>query len=357
MSVIHTGIYSELDTSVQQIRLMRWKKTQDPDEIEVELETYQIDQCPPFNALSYAWGDPSELQVMTLNGLRHAVTRNLYSALKHLQPQLEDQPMWIDALCINQQDTKERENQVGLMKRIYNQAQQVIVWLGEQSDNSDFAFDLLEMLAWQDDPVNWLFRHYFYDGQLVDHINALTLLYSRPYWSRLWIVQEIAMGAQVRFHCGYRSANLQLFDPFDAALVGTPEPLQGDMSDFMYLALEVSVNLCLSGPGESFRKAVNATSLLDLLRRYRFSEATDPRDKIYGLLGLKNMVPPFTVDYSVPAATVYRRFARETIMRTGKLDILSECYAGLHILQMESTACLSLKAELPSWVPDWTECS
>ncbi|KAL9576578.1 MAG: hypothetical protein Q9212_006982 [Teloschistes hypoglaucus] len=310
MSVIRTGIYSELDASVQQIRLMRWKKFQDPDEIEVKLETYQIDQCPAFNALSYAWGDPSEVQMIYLNGIRHTVTRNLYSALNHLRPQLEDQPMWIDALCINQQDVKERENQVGLMKRIYSRAQQVTVWLGEQSDNSDSAFDLLEMLAWQDDPVNWLFR-YFVDGQLRNLIKAINRLYSRPYWRRLWIVQEIAVGAQVRFHCGCRSANLQLFDAFDAALVGTPEPLQGDESDSMYLLWGMlGKNLRASGPGESFRKAVNATSLLDLLRRHRYSKVTDPRDKIYGLLGLKDMDPPFTVDYTVPTATIYRRFAR-----------------------------------------------
>ncbi|KAI4086712.1 MAG: hypothetical protein L6R37_008392, partial [Teloschistes peruensis] len=103
--------------------------------------------------------------------------------------------MWIDALCINQQDVKEREHQADLMKRIYRQAQQVTVWLGEQSDNSDLVFDLLHMLAEQDDPANWLFNH-FMSCQLQDQLLAIAKLYMRPYWKRLWIVQEIAMAAQ-----------------------------------------------------------------------------------------------------------------------------------------------------------------
>ncbi|KAL8665309.1 MAG: hypothetical protein Q9202_002360 [Teloschistes flavicans] len=373
MSATHTRIYSELDASVQQIRLIRLKRSQNPDDIYVELETYQIDQCPPYNALSYAWGDQNKLQLIDLNGIRHAVTTDLHSALKHLRPQLEDQLMWIDALCINQQDVKEREFQVSLMRRIYSQAYQVTVWLGEQSHDSDLAFDFLHMLSDQDEPVDW-FYNLFQIGKLMDGFIPFVHLYARSYWRRLWIVQEIAMGAQVQFHCGSRSASLQLFDTFHAAvekIVGKiQEMLRKEMvqdrrddllirrcTEFCFVFSSVFSSVGLG----YLRKAADATSLLKLLRFFRISEATDPRDKIYGLLGLKNMDPPFVVDYSVPVATVYRRFAREVITRSGKFDIFSDCYPDSRFSRKEfvpkdSPACHSLKAKLPSWVPDWNQC-
>ncbi|KAF2433898.1 hypothetical protein EJ08DRAFT_582828, partial [Tothia fuscella] len=101
--------------------------------------------------------------------------------------------LWIDQICINQSDPNERSHQVQMVSRIYSQASQVLVWLGPKSDDSDFAIDALRGLR----------ESYFSRTKSalkrLDHeedqglLNSVLALMSRPYWSRLWILQELIL--------------------------------------------------------------------------------------------------------------------------------------------------------------------
>lgn len=88
-----------------------------------------------YNSLSYVWGDPFPSVDIVLNGSRMAVTKNLESALRHLRdsstPEVQRLPVWVDAICINQDDLKERNEQVRIMRHVYRKAHRVISYLGD----------------------------------------------------------------------------------------------------------------------------------------------------------------------------------------------------------------------------------
>jgi hypothetical protein len=99
---------------------------------------------PVYEALSYVWGEESSQYFVWLAGYRHRVTENLHRALYQLRPSSGHRTLWIDALCINQKDNEERNEQVQKMRNIYSQATKVVVWLGASYENSIDAFALLE---------------------------------------------------------------------------------------------------------------------------------------------------------------------------------------------------------------------
>ena len=103
---------------------------------------------PAYEALSYAWGEADfayEVSVGSSSSL--AVSTNLHEALQRLRRADAKRTMWIDAICINQIDVAERSSQVGKMREIYRGAEQVVVWVGEESENSTRAIDFLRVLG------------------------------------------------------------------------------------------------------------------------------------------------------------------------------------------------------------------
>jgi hypothetical protein len=132
-----------------------------------------------------------------------SLTPNLGRALICFQERLT-KPMflWIDSICINQADMEERGLQVQIMSQIYQSASGVWVWLGPAADNSDLAMDVIDEVSnYPEDmrgeasrSIKWV-RRILYESEFSAHRLALQLLFSRPYWQRLWIVQEVVLGA------------------------------------------------------------------------------------------------------------------------------------------------------------------
>ncbi|KAH8689780.1 HET-domain-containing protein, partial [Phaeosphaeriaceae sp. PMI808] len=129
-----------------------------------------------YSALSYTWGSPENKQDISLNGKPFQVTQNLFSALKDLRHATEPLTLWIDAICINQEDIDERTQQVKEMTSIYRKVTRVYVWMGEAIENLDAAISDLRI------------------GGLVGLIESnhrmecwkvLTELLRRPWWSRV----------------------------------------------------------------------------------------------------------------------------------------------------------------------------
>jgi hypothetical protein len=98
-------------------------------------------QCPPYEALSYTWGDPAEKSPIHISGAMFSAQRNLKSALHHLRYLDKVRVLWVDALCINQTDNDEKSSQVARMGDIYKRAEQTTVWLGEAGDDSHEAIE------------------------------------------------------------------------------------------------------------------------------------------------------------------------------------------------------------------------
>ncbi|KUJ13322.1 HET-domain-containing protein, partial [Mollisia scopiformis] len=125
--------YNPLDTLQSEIRLISLQPSQHDNDIECQLLSANLDEQPVFEALSYEWGPPTPLSHCSwikLDGHNSPVRENLRAALSCLRFKDKARIIWIDALCINQKDVKERNHQVAQMGKIYSQASRVIAWLG-----------------------------------------------------------------------------------------------------------------------------------------------------------------------------------------------------------------------------------
>jgi hypothetical protein len=111
-------------------------------------EAKQGHESHPYEALSYVWGKPDGGHSISIDGHVLSVTGNLYAALQHLRNRHWERVLWVDAVCINQGDDGEKQDQIRLMANIYSQASRVVVWLGEAGDESgDSALQEIRRVA------------------------------------------------------------------------------------------------------------------------------------------------------------------------------------------------------------------
>ncbi|PVH77425.1 hypothetical protein DL98DRAFT_368143, partial [Cadophora sp. DSE1049] len=111
----------------------------DHEKLSCKLVTFYLDEAPRYWALSYTWGDPGVTECISMDGHDITITANLRAALWNLRLSTRIRTIWIDAICINQKDLLERNQQVQIMPDIYSNAYGVLIWLGESSENSGLA--------------------------------------------------------------------------------------------------------------------------------------------------------------------------------------------------------------------------
>lgn len=158
-----------------------------------------------YEALSWRWGNEKngEYAIMILKGKQHfrkRVSRTLGLALKYLRYRSHPRVIWIDALCINQDDQEERSIQVAMMDRLYTGASQVSIWLGEdeEGDESRVAIGFIK----NDVSVLKEFDKLCRDKKYTDQWKALLVLMQREWFSRRWVVQEIALARKATVYYG-----------------------------------------------------------------------------------------------------------------------------------------------------------
>jgi hypothetical protein len=228
---------------------------------------------PKYEALSYTWGEPDAVKDIELNGSCVPIRENLWSALVSLRDAREERVLWIDAICINQADVEERSRQVQLMHFIFFRAEAVIVWLGTtESAQSIYTFE--EGIAGVVDP-----------GVVMELCN-------RPYWKRVWIVQEICAAQQLQVHWG---AEWDSWDRFYQVMV---QHCNGDEIDPAMKLFEQ--RRAHSGDDDNFLLAT-------LMETYQGSHCKEPRDKVYGFVGIAYDCQDgsFPIDYSKSLFELY----------------------------------------------------
>ncbi|CAH0031192.1 unnamed protein product [Clonostachys rhizophaga] len=324
-----------------QIRLLHILPGPDGSSIECKLVTRSFNDADPFHyeALSYTWGDPSVVQYISCDGKTLQVTVNLWTALHHIRHTSEEKVMWIDAVCINQGDIDERSSQVRMMEEIYRRASIVVVWLGDGGPEVTEAWNLMQRLdeSKRKIPPNQI---QIWHNELADYglppANApewetLDALLWRPWFVRIWIVQEITLARDAVVFCGNETI------PWDKFLwiiwFLRLRNLEGTYN------LDVSPAFRLGILGSAHRSG-RPLPLLELLGLFRRSLATDPHDKVYGLLGLAAS-HEVEIDYKIPYSQLYLDVAK-SIMKES-LDILSH---------VEDTNWKD-GTDMPSWVPNW----
>ena len=249
---------------------------------------------PPasYEALSYTWGTPDKTHSVTMNGAKLRVTFNLYIALRYLRDKAEARILWVDALCIDQENKNEREHQVQQMGEIYKRADRVIFWLGLATHETDLFMDFLLQL-----PERSRQRLYTDQGRPDrdlanlqteiqpalenEHSHLRTLqrkglktLLSQSWYKRVWILQEVANARAGLVCCGEKSIPARLFACAPRLLDIEPDPRIQAVLDIM------------PGPVRNTSWWSQSRELYTVLRKFGESEASDSRDMIYALLGI-----------------------------------------------------------------------
>lgn len=298
-----------------------------------------------------------------MDGADLMVTHNLHTALQYLRQKDDSRLFWIDAICINQMDLKERSAQVLKMKDIYEKASEVVIWLGVGSDETTLAMSFIrkiwnfwvhsvEVLGMTESMVLDICQsnlaalfddcHGSVDFRPLDSFKQLLL---REWFERVWVIQEATTPLNTKLlQCGDATVSWDAFiitANFISSLMVRPD-LQAYFAAARPLDHQATRRLFNM---EKQRKSPHIlTNLLETLANYRYFYATDPRDKIYALRGLATglAVDELVPDYSLDFRGVYVQAAKYFILKQASFDCLGYCKFSLR------------DTNLPSWVPDWS---
>ncbi|KAE8451760.1 hypothetical protein EG329_003217 [Mollisiaceae sp. DMI_Dod_QoI] len=353
--------YKSLDINRNEIRLLKIRHLDGGNGlINCTLGHVSLDSDPEYDALSYTWGNTSTSGQISgalfIDGNKVAVTHNLLQAVRGIFLAEPGKALWVDALCINQRSKEERSNQVSKMKRIYQGAACVHTWLGAEYEDSNVALKTLRSI------FDIGLRKTFYDGDwhpatelgpiATERISSLVSFFSRPYWERAWVVQEVAFARHLVFHCG---SELIEWTEMESALRSIRSDGNFLMTAFRNSGIAPSLTILLSGGPvklincfgeiEDADKATQTTPLGHLLILHRYRMATNPRDKILSMLGLTTVEiqKKIPINYQLSVAQVFLNAITAIIEEENDLTIISE-----------NKKPRDFDPSLPSWVPRFT---
>ncbi|APA15937.1 hypothetical protein sscle_15g107070 [Sclerotinia sclerotiorum 1980 UF-70] len=341
-----------------------------------------------YVALSYVWGSPADKKTILVNGIEMQVTQNLHTALIQLRESKwvrRRVNLWIDALCINQDDLDEREQQVKLMRDIYAMAWQVVVSLGSATSNTTMAYTALQWLAHEIGSDDRL-RQFAVDYGTLHHNTAssveaapytlpwhdnafesLRLFFACQYWHRLWILQELAMArmdAPVIWGGHYMCLGdiwkaCEIIEKQEDTVLQYITTHTADADRYKTVAtIDRRLEDREGTPGQQWKHLLRIKNMrqedhrgidtaLPALELARQAQATDARDKVYGILaipcvkGLTNVSP----NYRIELPEIFTNFTREMI---------SNNEHGLDILRLiHSTVNKVMLSSAPSTNPHW----
>jgi hypothetical protein len=354
-----------MDAGRDEIRLLEILPTKDRELLHFRLHYFPLNKAPRFVALSYTWGESTKRFRIVVDGHNFDVTENLFAVLldraevirlgrcvRHMKkiPEYQIRFIWVDAICINQLDFVERAQQVLRMPQIYRTAL-VCIHLGIEFKVGFTALKTIEALAYRKEQFNtavsdesWL---------------SFSQLFSQPWFKRVWVIQEFVMARNPVIFAG--SLPLQPMTLLPVALeilLRDDIPLPTDERVVMFRGIKQFISM--------LEARINGTRLnsphilTSLLWSFRDCEATDPRDKIYSLLGMikafniesEAISPPSAntaapldlnqviIDYQAPIEEVYASVARAIINCTQSLNIICACQGSSSFQR--------------SWVPNWS---
>ncbi|KAF7505732.1 hypothetical protein GJ744_000498 [Endocarpon pusillum] len=339
--------YNTLNTQRNEIRLLKIRpslRSKDPISCSLRVVSFDDVSLPKYVALSYCWGNGRADQPIHCDGSIIRVTSDLLDALRSLR-KLSRRYLWIDQICVNQEDLEERSSQVSLMRRIYPGAFKTFLHLGPDDDFPCRPPDWLRLVLplliagpWSGlAMMRGLSRLLMKSG--VDGFESrMEAFIDRPCYHRAWIIQEMSLSSNVEVICGNITITWNQFaglaNDYFAECVqhakvfpGTAYGIFGDYYN-------------VTKPG----RKQGTNTLWSLLILSNGVKASDPRDQIYTLLTLASDTSDFPLpDYQLPVTKVFQDFATVLITKNHGPAMLS------------LSSCRAKDFSYPSWVPDWEQ--
>jgi hypothetical protein len=304
------------------IRILTLSPGKNSDPLYGILEEKSLHNELDYEALSYTWADESGDATMLRNLFlgsndnyckRLPITKNCYAALQCLRKPREERRLWIDSVCINQQNPDEKRVQIGLMRDIYQKATRVLIYLGEGNDQTNQALEYMMLQSMT--PGDYGYHH-------------IKSLFDKQYFSRVWILQEIAHAKEIYIYCGEKWA------PWLNFHINSIEVLP--KTD----VIPPRISLC------RVHEVRSATSLGKWLFNGMPCKATRAEDKIFAFFGLFHDSSHYNLvaDHNLSVEQVYTGIS-------AFLATEGNCLGEL--LRRASCRLPGLKPDLPSWVPDF----
>ncbi|KAJ4414465.1 hypothetical protein N0V82_007914 [Gnomoniopsis sp. IMI 355080] len=288
-------IYQPLSTESDCTRFVQIEPTRSNEaRVSCKLVDIAFGDRPRYEALSYRWGGSEECglhnpQTILLNSAEFEVGENLYNALRYLRHQSQDRLYWIDAICIDQSNIAERNQQVRIMGQIYFRATTVIIWLGSKyteyqkhltpenvqnnpAPTKDDSGASSQVSTDEEETTNG-------SGVRSEEKQLAEVLLGDEYWNRVWIIQEIAQARVLKVSFGMWDWTWDNFIHFLTA---------HNLGDFGPLKLNRQL------------REVRDTGfpICQLFKDHHRAQCKDPKDMVYGLVGLATDVCDFPIDYT-----------------------------------------------------------
>ncbi|KAJ4286286.1 hypothetical protein N0V90_013320 [Kalmusia sp. IMI 367209] len=315
---------------------------------------------PIYEALSYVWGDmeADASYFLDIDGTIMKITPNLHHALQALRPRQSPRVLWVDAVCVNQNDNKDKETQICMMEEIYRSANHVAVYLGEPATVSVTLFSFLNRDVHGEDSAEKAVEEL---GQKESDIRQLLEAFVHfchlPWWNRIWVQQEYSLAqTNPTFHLGKSSIHI-------SALLRDWRMLQGKVATHLVPfagGFKLDIDVLMSWQ-PIMRQILHVYGVLTLRSAHNRSEfphlwlprgilkkvnlrCTNPRDRIYGMRSFLDPVAQavFTPNYSEPVGTTFHKLATWILAIDGWQQVFW-WYP------------YRLSPNMPSWVPDFTK--
>lgn len=244
-----------------------------------------------------------------IQGSKIPITSNLDEALRSLRSEQTQRVLWVDFVCINQSDIQERASQVGMMGDIYRQAEKVIIWLGMPTPASKLGMKILSFLAgdgnlMKDSPWEG------YSPEIV--VAAMKDIIERPYFERIWVVQEGALAKKTNLHVGHLLVSWNhgaATSKFLTRVKFVQISPTWEYSGLRDVDLQPMVDmLTISRLALARKRGVEIKpTIIDVLYDMRHRKSTDPRDMVFALLGLGVDTYGVMAEYEISREETYWR--------------------------------------------------
>jgi hypothetical protein len=350
-----------------------------------------------YEAISYTWGNPERTEEILINGCKMKVTKSVYEILATFSSQFLPQLLWIDAICIDQDNNEEKEQQVPMMDNIYSHALFTTVFLGQSSlpeaqnkargemlpyqfdgirpqddqtrenfETARLTFDLFNEFRILREPLRRTGKDVY---ELYDSLSptaskprqwsALLTLLQHPWFARVWVVQEVALSPAVKVRYGDEVIDWKV-------IAGALKMIHNLRNFRLWLEWSHGVQIRHTEhsnlyniirmdnlrenlwPSEKYG-SVRDICITQVLAQSFYFKATNPRDQVYGLVSLCEDKDSLKVDYQAPVESVYLAAATELVWRKSFGLLFGAAGIG------NRSESGPIASKLPSWVPNWTD--